>query len=56
MDRLGSNDGWLVIFDRDFEKLWDQNFSWLTAEYKSVSIYNDRYLLEQSSRKYLIFN
>jgi hypothetical protein len=27
MDKCGSSTGWLIVFDKDFKKTWDENFS-----------------------------
>ncbi len=32
MDTLGVEEGWLIIFDRDSEKTWDERIGWRTDE------------------------
>jgi hypothetical protein len=30
MDRCGAKEGWLVIFDRDPQKPWEEKIAWTT--------------------------
>ncbi|MDR1166567.1 MAG: hypothetical protein LBO66_12015 [Deltaproteobacteria bacterium] len=38
MDKLGVSKGWLVIFEKSFDKPWDQKIFWKIQEYKSKTI------------------
>jgi len=38
MDKVGSSDGWLVIFDRDTEKSWEEKLYMRLEEYKGKHI------------------
>jgi hypothetical protein len=38
MDRVGTNEGWLVFFDRNMEKPWDEKLYIRTETYKGKSI------------------
>ncbi|MDR0549236.1 MAG: AAA-like domain-containing protein [Deltaproteobacteria bacterium] len=39
MDTAGTNEAWLVIFDRDLEKSWDEKIYWKTQEYNGKTIH-----------------
>jgi hypothetical protein len=39
MDKLGAKEGWLVIFDKDSEKPWEEKITWETREYKGKTIH-----------------
>ena len=39
MDKLRTKDGWLVIFDKDFAKPWDEKIYWETQEYNGKTIH-----------------
>jgi len=32
MDKLGAREGWLVIFDRESDKLWEEKIYWKTVD------------------------
>jgi hypothetical protein len=38
MDKIGSNTGWLVIFDRDTEKCWDEKIYMKTENINGKTI------------------
>ncbi|MCB0562546.1 MAG: hypothetical protein KDD09_26520, partial [Phaeodactylibacter sp.] len=39
MDKLGENTGWLVLFDRDKSKAWDEKISWETETVGGRTVY-----------------
>jgi hypothetical protein len=39
MDKLGAKEGWLVIFDKDSEKPWDEKLTWQTQQYYGKTIH-----------------
>jgi hypothetical protein len=39
MDKSRAKEGWLVIFDRDLDKSWDEKLTWETQEYKGKTIH-----------------
>jgi hypothetical protein len=39
MNKLRTKDSWLVIFDKDFTKPWDEKIYWETQEYKGKTIH-----------------
>jgi hypothetical protein len=39
MDKCGANEGWLVVFDRNFKKPWKEKISWETKIYKNLTIH-----------------
>ncbi|MDR1298599.1 MAG: hypothetical protein LBO05_14845 [Deltaproteobacteria bacterium] len=39
MDTSDEKEGWLVIFDRDLKKSWDEKLTWETQEYKGKTIH-----------------
>jgi predicted AAA+ superfamily ATPase len=38
MDTLGEKTGWLILFDRNKEKLWEKKISWNTEEVNGMTI------------------
>ncbi|MDR1296620.1 MAG: hypothetical protein LBO05_04455, partial [Deltaproteobacteria bacterium] len=39
MDRCGTSEGWLVIFDKSLVRLWDDKIYWETQTYKDKTIH-----------------
>jgi hypothetical protein len=39
MDGLGEKTGWLVIFDRNINKTWEEKIGWETVEYRNKVIH-----------------
>jgi hypothetical protein len=39
MDKSRAKEGWLVIFDRDLKKSWDEKLIWKTQKYKEKTIH-----------------
>ncbi|MDR1296372.1 MAG: hypothetical protein LBO05_03160, partial [Deltaproteobacteria bacterium] len=39
MDRCGTSEGWLVIFDKSLVRLWDDKIYWETKTYKDKTIH-----------------
>jgi hypothetical protein len=39
MDRCGAAEGWLVVFDRNFKKPWQEKITWETKIYKALTIH-----------------
>jgi hypothetical protein len=39
MDKCGSKQGWLVIFDLDWVKSWDEKITWETTNFEGVTIH-----------------
>jgi hypothetical protein len=39
LDTAGEKEGWLVVFDRDLNKTWDQKIFWETHEYNGKTIH-----------------
>jgi hypothetical protein len=39
MDICGSKEGWLVIFDNESEKSWDEKISWQTTQFEGSTIH-----------------
>jgi hypothetical protein len=39
MDGLGEKIGWLVVFDRDMNKTWEEKISWNTTQYRNMVIH-----------------
>jgi hypothetical protein len=39
IDISGASEGWLVIFDRSEDKIWDDKITWETQEYKGKTIH-----------------
>jgi hypothetical protein len=38
MDRCGASDGWLVVFDKDFNKPWEKKLSWEAIDHEGKAI------------------
>jgi hypothetical protein len=39
MDKCGADEGWLIVFDRNFKKPWKEKISWETKKYKALTIH-----------------
>jgi hypothetical protein len=39
VDKCGSKEGWLIIFDLDWEKSWEDKIKWQTIEFKGCVIH-----------------
>jgi hypothetical protein len=39
MDKCGSKEGWLVIFDLDWDKSWDKKITWETTQFEGYTIH-----------------
>jgi hypothetical protein len=39
MDKFGANEGWLVVFDKDCEKPWEERLTWETKELNGKTIH-----------------
>jgi hypothetical protein len=39
IDKCGADEGWLVVFDRNFKKPWQEKISWETKIYKDLTIH-----------------
>lgn len=39
MDKCGASEGWLVVFDQDFQKPWDKKLTWETLERDGQTIH-----------------
>ncbi|MDR1086508.1 MAG: hypothetical protein LBP22_17040 [Deltaproteobacteria bacterium] len=39
MDKCGASEGWLVVFDRNFKRLWKEKIFWETKKYKDLTIH-----------------
>jgi hypothetical protein len=39
LDAAGENEGWLVVFDRDLERSWEEKIYWETQEYNGKTIH-----------------
>lgn len=39
MDKCGATEGWLVVFDNNFEKPWNERLSWETIDHEGKRIH-----------------
>jgi hypothetical protein len=39
MDRTGTNEGWLTVFNRDKEKSWDEKIGWETVVIEGKTVH-----------------
>jgi hypothetical protein len=39
MDKGGASEGWLVVFDQDSQKPWDEKLSWETVDNQGRTIH-----------------
>jgi hypothetical protein len=39
MDKCGASEGWLIIFDMNFMKLWKEKIFWNTVDYKGLTMH-----------------
>ncbi|MDR0549100.1 MAG: hypothetical protein LBI10_06805, partial [Deltaproteobacteria bacterium] len=39
MNKCLASEGWLVVFDKNFDKLWPEKLYWKTQEYKGYTIH-----------------